>query len=210
MHRLMKWTRIGFVLLSIFFMSNCDRETEKSAQDQVSTDARVQHALTEARAVSNELASTLKSSLMRALGEGSFAGAIHVCSEIGQEIPAQISDSTGYYLRRVSLGYRNPADVPDDYERSMLEKFDHLNERQELDGEYYEVVQENSRRYLRYMKPLIASGMCLSCHGPQEQIPSEVQDVLSQQYPEDRATGYHKGDVRGAVSIKIELSDSGA
>jgi len=210
MLRLMKWTRSGFVLLLIFLIPSCEGETEKSAQDQASEDARTQHALSEARAVSNELASTLKSSLMRALGEGSFAGAINVCSEIGQEIPAQISDSTGYYLRRVSLGYRNPADVPDDYERSMLERFDRLKERQELESEYYEVVQENSQRYLRYMKPLVASGMCLSCHGQHEQIPSEVQEVLSQQYPQDRATGYDKGDVRGAISVKIELSDSGA
>jgi hypothetical protein len=66
-------------------------------------------------------------------------------------------------------------------------------------------VTEGGRETLRYLKPLVAGTMCLTCHGQKAAIPPGVQAVLAREYPDDRATGYSAGDVRGAVSVRVPL-----
>jgi len=58
------------------------------------------------------------------------------------EIAREFTARTGHYVRRVSLGYRNRADVPGDYERQKLEEFDRLNREKKLANDYFEVVKE--------------------------------------------------------------------
>ena len=47
------------------------------------------------------------------------------------------------------------------------------------------------------MQPLPFIHICLAA----DEIPIGVQRVIQETCPNDRATGYHEGDVRGAVSI---------
>lgn len=170
-----------------------------------SSSGSVEAALMEARKVSSELTEKVRGLLMEELGKGGYSGAVRVCAEVAQDIPRQFTQRTGHYVRRVSLGYRNPKDRPDKYERRKLQQFDQLNREQKLAPEYYEVVKEKGQPYLRYMKPLVASAMCIQCHGPKEEIAPAVRQLLAEKYPQDRAFGYHAGDVRGAISVKIKL-----
>ena len=41
--------------------------------------------------------------------------------------------------------------------------------------------------------------MCLQCHG--QSIAPDVREKLSGLYPEDKATGYREGDIRGAFVV---------
>jgi len=65
-----------------------------------------------------------------------------------------------------------------------------------------EVVIEPGGSYFRFVKAIGVQPMCLSCHGTEEQIPAPVRAALTQDYSIDQATGYHAGELRGAVSIK--------
>ena len=51
----------------------------------------------------------------------------------------------------------------------------------------------------RYLAPISVEAACLNCHGESAQIPVAVQSVLSSRYPQDQATGYALGDLRGAI-----------
>ncbi len=109
-------------------------------------------------------------------------------------------------IRRVSLRRRNPANEPDDYERAVLEEFDRLPTEERPKAEHWEVVSEDGRESLRYLKPLVAGAICLTCHGDlgdhgagRSPRPSPTH------YPDDRGTGFDVGDVRGAITIQIPL-----
>jgi hypothetical protein len=52
----------------------------------------------------------------------------------------------------------------------------------------------------------LALPLCINCHGAKENIAPEVKVILGDKYPDDRATGFKVGDVRGAISIKMTLS----
>lgn len=163
-------------------------------------------ALKEARKVSADLTDKVRGLLMKELEKGGYEGAVDVCANVAQNITREFNQQTGHQVRRVSLGYRNLNDQPDDYERRLLENFDRQNRQKKLEGEHYEIVSENGRQYLRYLKPVVAGKMCLNCHGQLDEVPPRVRAILQRHYPEDKATGYHEGDVRGAISVKIDLT----
>ncbi len=135
------------------------------------------------------------------------AGALQQCSQIALGLARQ-HEKEGWRVRRVSVKYRNPADAPDAYEARVLDEFAALKAKGELqvDTERAELVTEQGRQYLRYMKPIVmGSPVCLSCHGGPEEIPPDVKAELQRLYPDDKATGYRVADLRGAVSVKIPL-----
>jgi hypothetical protein len=197
---------LKFLVACAFLVAVCFGAAAKySAAQQKANDARIEKALLDARKVSTGLTDRVRELLLKELEKGGYEGAISVCANVAQDITRQFNEKSGHYARRISLGYRNPNDFPDEYERQKLESFDRLNREKKLESEYYEVVLEKGRDYLRYLKPVIAGKMCLNCHGQPDEIPIGVQRIIQERYPNDRATGYLEGDVRGAVSVKIAL-----
>jgi hypothetical protein len=164
-----------------------------------------QQELELARKVSIELLDTLRQILLYEMGKGGPLNAIKVCSNMAQDIPKFYRERYGLFIRRISEKYRNEADKPDNYEEKILIMLDSLNKQNKLPEEYYEVIKEGDKNYLRYFKPITVQGMCLVCHGTEDYIPKDIKEFLNKAYPSDRARGYKVGDFRGAVSVKILL-----
>ena len=55
------------------------------------------------------------------------------------------------------------------------------------------------------MKALPTQGLCLNCHGSEDKMAPEVKARLSELYPNDKATGYSEGQIRGALTVKRPL-----
>jgi hypothetical protein len=197
----MKKTPLLIVLLSFFSFS---LPSFSEAQEK-SRDPRIEPALQQARQMADQLAEKIRGILFQELEKGSFPGAVRACSEVAQEITRQFNTQPGHFIRRVSLKNRNPLNVPDGYERNKLEEFDLLQREKNLPKESYEIQKEGEQDTLRYLKSLIALPLCITCHGPQEKIPDPVKTILKEKYPDDKGTGYQAGDVRGAISVKINL-----
>ena len=176
-----------------------------SIAQEPTQDLQTGRALSEARQVSSELADKVRGLLLKEIEKGGLADAVKVCSEMAQGITREFIARSGHTVRRVSLRYRNPLNIPDGYEQRKLEELDLLNKKREMKNEYVEVIDEGGQKYLRYMKPLVALPLCINCHGPKENISADVKTILAEKYPEDRATGFLVGDLRGAISVKIAL-----
>jgi hypothetical protein len=167
---------------------------------------RVGGALAEARVAARELSEKIRGLLMHELAGGGFEGAVAVCAAKAPAETAEYRRTFGNPIRRVSLRPRNPANEPDAWERAGLLSFDRLAALERPGAERWEVVRDDGRETLRYMKPLVANAMCLTCHGDRAKIPPAVLAVVAKQYPQDRATGYAAGDVRGAVSVEVPIA----
>jgi hypothetical protein len=196
--------RRRLTLLVICFMLV---STLPSDAQQGSKDIALEEALMDARKVSNQLAEKVRGLLLQEIDKGGFSSAVRVCSELAQEMTLQFNARTGHHVRRVSLKYRNPKNVPDAYEQRKLEAFNILNQKKELSNEYSEIVEEHGKKYLRYLRPLTVAPLCTTCHGSKENIPQEVKTILAERYPNDRATGFLVGDVRGAITVKIPVTE---
>lgn len=162
-------------------------------------------AVETARAAADALTRDLMGTLAKTLSDSGPGEAIRVCSEVAQEVAAEHS-TDGVTVRRVSRRVRNPADRPDTYEAAQLERLAVLQAEGDLPGEVIEVVEgEDGGKALRYLRPITLKALCLQCHGSADELAPEVQSVLAERYPEDEATGYRAGDLRGAVSVTVAL-----
>lgn len=163
-------------------------------------------AAAKARQAVAELAANLKKSLGEALSSGGPAAAIAACQSIAPEAARTASQTHGLSVGRTALRLRNPANAPDVFERRVLEDFV-----SQIAGgadpeklEHVEVVTDGSTRTLRFMKPIMmAEKPCAMCHG--SAIAPEVKSIIQDLYPEDAATGFVPGELRGAFTVSMPL-----
>jgi hypothetical protein len=156
----------------------------------------------EAEALAAEFVGLLKPQLKQALAEGGPTHAIAVCADIAPGIADSLSARSGWIVRRVSLKSRNASRaVPDGWERKVLLEFDRRQAAGEQPAELHfgEVVNGQ----YRYMQAQVVEPVCLVCHG--KGLSDEVQASLEEYYPDDWATGYSLGEVRGAISLSEHL-----
>lgn len=154
-----------------------------------------------AEAAAAELGKRLKARLMAALaadgGDGPVA-AIRVCSEEAPEIAREVSADAGLRVSRTSLKTRNPDNAPDARERAVLELW-----RNKVDAgtpaAALEPFASDGGDFL-WMKPIVVEPPCLMCHG--SDVPEAVAEAIAKRYPQDRATGYSAGDLRGAFVVR--------
>lgn len=152
--------------------------------------------------IAGQFVSTLQPTLQQAMAEGGPVQAISVCSEEAPQIAADLSRESGWAVTRVSLQPRNTSSAaPDDWERSVLRQFDERQRAGEPGNELRtsEVVGDE----FRYMQAQPAGPLCLTCHG--QSLGEEVRSALAEHYPDDSATGYSAGEIRGAISLTKSL-----
>lgn len=156
----------------------------------------------EAGKLAGELGNRLREQLTAAMQAGGPLAAVAVCQERAVPIADAISHSNdGWEVGRTSLQVRNPDNAPDSWERSVLETFDKRHAAGEMPAtiEQEAVITVGEQRYYRYMKAIPTGDACLLCHG--SNIPTELQEHIGKLYPDDRATGYKAGDMRGAFTL---------
>jgi len=153
--------------------------------------------LASARDAVDHFGSALQAVLGEALAKGDPVAAIGVCSEQAPGIAAQTGADAGLRLGRVSRRPRNPANAPTDWQRGVLEQWAaELVAGADLAGrEVYVAAPDGGFRYLR---PILIRPPCLVCHGTD--VAPAVTAKLSELYPDDRATGYRIGELRGAFT----------
>lgn len=164
------------------------------------SEEQVQKAELELEAINivKKFAGTLKPLLKGAIQSGGLNHAINICSNEAPKIAEQLSRQTGWTIKRVSLKPRNSKNaIADPFEQQVLEQF---NQRQ-INGElpegitYSEIIQNR----FRFMKAQGVEDLCLNCHGIN--LSTDVAGALKKHYPDDTATGYSTGDIRGAFSL---------
>lgn len=160
--------------------------------------------LGEARKVATTLPPKLLASLQEEIKKSGPEGAIPVCKDMAPKMAAEISQQTGWKIKRVSLKARNEARaIPDEWEKAALEDFD----KRAAAGESPAQLEKGEKigNEYRYVKALPVQPLCLQCHGPADQLSPAVKSVLGKLYPNDQATGYSVGQIRGAISVRKPL-----
>ena len=143
-----------------------------------------------------EILAPFKQNLQQALREGLAEGpveAIAACQLKAPEIAASLSQG-GVRVGRTSERLRNPDNAAPDWVVPALEA-------------YSTDSDDRSPRNLSigpgrsgYVEPIMVQPLCLACHG--ESLEPEVSSRIQALYPDDRATGYQIGDLRGVFWVE--------
>jgi hypothetical protein len=156
----------------------------------------------EASALAEKYVAQLKPELKSAMQSRGPSHAIEVCATLAPRIADALTAESGWQVSRVSLKQRNVGRaMPDKWERGVLQKFD----RRQAEG--VKVAELNHGEvvggHYRFMQAQLVEPVCLVCHG--ESLSDEVKATLHLYYPDDIATGYSLGQVRGAISLSRSL-----
>ena len=160
-----------------------------------------------ARDAATAVGGDLMSMLTTELARGGPSAAIAVCADSAQA-RTQRHQRTGVMVRRVGTRVRNPRNAPDDLERQVLAQFAATiaGGGAPTDTAFVAGTSAGGTE-LRFLRPVRIQPPCLGCHGPADQLSPEVRQVIASRYPDDQATGYAVGDLRGAISVRLTLTE---
>ena len=127
--------------------------------------------------------------------------AVNFCATKATEISAEVSKQfpKGVTVRRVSSKYRNEGNKPDGVDTEVLEQFQKALENKTF-VKKPKLVDVNGTK--RVYVPILISKACIKCHG--QNIDPEIAKVIKAYYPNDKATGFKMGDLRGAMVAEIK------
>lgn len=118
---------------------------------------------------------------------------------VATQVAKRLTKDSSYYVRQVSLRYRNPDNRPDEFESAQLTTFS-----EKAATESARVITVKGQEVFRYMLPMFAEKSCLECHGEFDKAPLFVRE----RFPRGHYSyNYRLGEVIGAVSVTIPMND---
>lgn len=164
--------------------------------------------IAQSRSLAQQLGAELKGELGRAMTDKGPVAAIGVCKDRAPEIAGRLSRQSGAQVSRTALRVRNPANAPDDLQRALLEQFSAELASGKFAGPLEAAFEINRGGQVerRYMRAIPMEGLCVTCHG--KALAPEIAAAIAAQYPDDQATGFEPGQLRGAFSVTWPSSAS--
>lgn len=144
-----------------------------------------------AEAAREALASALLGELSQALASGP-ATAIAVCAERAPALARTIAEQHQVRIGRTSLSLRNPQNAAPAWATAHLQS-----------GPAAAAWFAGPAGEFGALLPIRLQPQCVQCHGDREQLSPEVRSALAARYPQDRATGFRPGDLRGYFWVEV-------
>lgn len=156
-------------------------------------------------AVAGRFQSALQAQLKSALAAGGPMLAVTVCRDAAPQIAAQESERSGAEISRVAARNRNPAGgVTEDLQPHYAD----LASAPLVDGKPASRVWRSGTGETATINVLRAIPMqeqpCTVCHGTN--VAPDLAARIHELYPNDKATGFKPGDMRGAMLIRWPAS----
>ncbi|AXT38785.1 DUF3365 domain-containing protein [Alteromonas sp. BL110] len=184
-------------------VSGCNLAEKPQMTNVDAQEGEVQIKIKQAKEHVKALGAGLKTRLQQAIKSGGLTAGVEECQLAAGPIAESLSKN-GWVIGRTSLKVRNPGNAPDDWEREQLAHFSSLLEKNKLTSEplkrpldTYQYDDESGE--FRYMMAIEQGQICMACHGTN--IAPAVKDVIAKHYPDDQATGFEVGDLRGAFTL---------
>jgi len=158
-------------------------------------------AIQKGSVLSSALVQKLSGELKAQMQSVGVVGALHFCTQNALVLSDQIAQESNTSIKRVSAKNRNPINAATPEEQTILHQWEGLLQTQQPLPAH--TIQGDSDGGYTYYKPIIiANEACLKCHGDIA-ADSPLYKAIKSTYPEDRATGYKMGDLRGMIVITL-------
>jgi hypothetical protein len=144
-----------------------------------------------------QLLAPFKQSLQGALREGLAESPVHaigICQVQAPRIAESLS-ADNVRVGRSSHRLRNPANTAPDWVSPVLQEYLDSNEQREPR------TVDLAGNQIGYVEPIVMQPMCITCHG--DNLAPDITTSIQALYPEDRATGFAVGDLRGVFWVEF-------
>lgn len=186
--------RIAIFTLIIIILSSCK---DNHHQQKSLSEKEKGEWLSLGDSVSMKAQNVLLQNVAAAIQKGGTDYAVDFCNINAVSITDSVADKLKVHIQRLSNKNRNTANAIETQMDSLAW--------QKIQLDKTPFVERNKAGDLFYYKPIsIGMPTCVKCHGSQTDISESTQKIIAQKYPNDKATGYKMGDLRGMWKIKME------
>jgi hypothetical protein len=149
------------------------------------------------------LLKTLGSNMKKNMKAGGPMQALDFCSKEAYTLTEKVNKELpkGVTVKRITLKERNPANKAEKDEIVVLEALAKLQSVNATLPKH--IVEKVDAHTYKVYKPLVINKkVCLKCHGDIQN--KKLKDEIEKRYPQDKATHYKMGDLRGAIVTTIK------
>lgn len=146
--------------------------------------------------ITTQVQAVLLKNVSEAMGKGGPAYAIDYCNVNAIPLTDSLSKAFHVEIQRLSDKNRNPVNaLASDADQKAWSK---------ISADKKAFAELNEAGDVLYYKPIF-TGMpaCIKCHGGENDIAADALQLIREKYPNDKATGYQMGDLRGMWKIKF-------
>lgn len=178
----------------VFLLAGCDSASDA---DRAAQEAQIRQS----QALVKQFQAALKAELSGAIKQSGPVGAIGVCQSAAPAIAADLSASSGAKISRISHKNRNNGNGirPD-----LQEPYEDLQDRPMEDGKPRALHRKTGNGSIYISAIPMQEKPCTVCHGTD--IAPEIKAAIDAAYPDDRATGFAPGELRGAFLVEWDAS----
>ncbi len=187
------------MLVLLLTLSGCQRDGETASSAQTAgpqpLDSLSDHQAQQkqfALAARDKLFSSLLEELMASMSENGPVRSIKVCKTRAPEVSLGVGQDSGVRIGRTSFQLRNPDNQPPDWAASFV-----------ADQVDREINVELPDEALGVLLPIHLKSTCVVCHGPDQQLMPDLKAAIVSSYPDDEATGFVEGDLRGYFWVEV-------
>ena len=207
-------TQLAFLVLFVGFFGSCNQQLSKD--DSNSQKNPIEEAFLEStpaqdttlevyRRQGKEIVkatfTALSSQLKSAMKQGGVPYAVTFCNVTAMPITDSLAARYDVDIKRVSMRNRNTDNAPDALEESMISS---LQKMMVASYEGINMVVLDQDENPVYVQPIVLGDQCLQCHGKiGADVTAANYEIIQSLYPNDKATGYRSGDLRGIWRIKF-------
>lgn len=145
----------------------------------------------------------LMSQVAAAIGARGPAGAVGFCNERALPLTDSLAMHHRVGLKRLSDRARNPLnEVANEQDKSAWLSLQRMMSDTGVVKKHLLVREGDAAVYYKAIS--LGMPMCLNCHGQREgEVAAETWAAIAARYPNDRATGYKLGELRGMWRIEF-------
>lgn len=191
--------KLPTLLVASLLFWGCQKEPATVDLSQAPTPVALSSEQARSQAVPafESFAETLKAELLAAIEKGGPVMAVEVCSKRAPEIAQSVSQESGFSLGRSSHRLRNQKNAPSEAISAYLAQ----HAQKPASEARVEVVASDSDWVV--IAPIATQPLCLTCHGDSASFAPELTQALDKFYPDDKATGFKAGDLRGVFWARL-------
>lgn len=182
--------KILFFTLIAFITSSCSTSLSQK---------EIEEYTEKGKEITGATANSLMKNLSEKMEKGGIAEAVPFCNTMAHPLTDEMANKYDASIKRTSLSVRNEKNQPNEAELKILHQFETSFSNNEP---LKPVVNLDESGKPHYYGPILLQKKCLACHGTVgQEVHIKTDSIIKSYYPNDKATGYKEGDLRGIWSI---------
>lgn len=188
--------KLKYSVLFVLFVGviSCTVSTKLSKEDQ-------EKHLSKGKEICQKSFALLSGNLGAQMKQGGPSQALPFCNLRAIPLTEEIAKQEQVTIKRVAKLYRNEENKPNSEALGIINKYETALKKGE---ELTPVLISSPSGKPQFFAPIMINKKCLACHGTVGlEVSQKTDSLIKILYPNDLATGYKIGDLRGVWSIKF-------